>query len=89
MGLHIACYICQRITNALMYIYKRLSYEGVNYLDDLGAAEVIGRAQEAFTALGKLLADLRIWESANKASAPAPSWIFLESDVTPLILLWK
>ena len=36
MGLKVACYICERITSALVYIFKRLSYEGINYLDNLG-----------------------------------------------------
>ena len=36
MGLRIACYICQRIMNALMYTYRHLGHEGINYLDDLG-----------------------------------------------------
>ena len=36
MGLCIACYICQHITNSLIFIYKRLSFEGIKYLDDLG-----------------------------------------------------
>ena len=74
MGLRIACYICQRITNALMYIYYKQNYEGINYLDDLGAAEVRRLAWAAFLALGKLLKDLGIWEAENKASPPGPSY---------------
>ena len=50
MGLRIACYICQRITNALIYIYKHLGYEGINYLDDLGAAEILNKAWHTFWA---------------------------------------
>ena len=77
MGLRIACYICQRITNALIYIYKRLSYEGINYLDDLGSAEIKARAWEVYKALGKLLRDLNIWEVEGKASPPAEVMTFL------------
>ena len=55
MGLRIACYICQHITNALMFIYNRLDYEGIDYLDDLGGAETWARAWEVYWCLGKLL----------------------------------
>ena len=77
MGLKIACYIAQRISNALMYIYGRLGYEGVNYIDDLGGADTVQRAYQAFYALGELLRNLGIWEAASKASPPAVILIFL------------
>ena len=77
MGLCIACYICQRITNSLMFAYKRLSYEGINYLDDLGAAEVQALAEKAFQVLGEMLAKLGIWEPPSKASPPSTVLVFL------------
>ena len=77
MGLRIACYIGQRISNALMFIYKRLSYEGINYLDDLGSAEIKRRAKEAFLALKGLLSDLNIQEAEDKACLPSPIMTFL------------
>ena len=39
------CYIAQRISSALMYIFKRLSFEGLNYIDNLAAAKVPHRAE--------------------------------------------
>ena len=77
MGLRIACYICQRITNALIYIYKRLGYEEINYLDDLGVAEIWNKAWLSFRVLGELLEKLCIWEAENKASPPAVCMTFL------------
>ena len=77
MGLRIACYIYQRITNAVMYIYRCLSYEGINYLDDLGEAESRNKASEAFLALGKLLRNLEIWEAEAKATPPSEIMTFL------------
>ena len=77
MGLRIACYIGQRITNALMYIYKRLSFEGINYLDDLGGAERKNRARRAYSALKGLLKDLNMWEAEEKACPPAHIMTFL------------
>ena len=38
MGLRIACYIAQRISNALMFVFATRGHSGVNYLDDLAAA---------------------------------------------------
>ena len=80
MGLRIACYICQRITNALIFVYRRLGYEGINYLDDLGVAEVARLACKAFDALGELLHNLGIWESETKASPPSTCMTFLGVD---------
>ena len=77
MGLRIVCYIAQRISNALIYLYKRLSFEGINYLDDLGGAEVRRLANRAFQALGQLLDSLWIREAENKACPPATVMIFL------------
>ena len=77
MGLRIACYICQRITNALMFMYRRLSFEGVNYLDDLGAVETRDKAWTAFATLGKLLKDLGVWEALSKAAEPSTFMTFL------------
>ena len=77
MGLAIACYIAQRITCALTYIYKKLGHEGVNYLDDLGSAEVKDKAWRAYEVLGLLINRLGIWESESKASSPAEVMIFL------------
>ena len=77
MGLRIACYIAQRISNALMFAYNRLEYEGVNYLDDLAAAEIRRLARKAFEQLGKLLADLGIWEAVQKSCEPLQIMVFL------------
>ena len=77
MGLRIACFIGQAISSALMYIYRRLSYEGLNYLDDLGGVDTVHRATAAFLALSRLLGDLNIREAVKKACKPAHIMIFL------------
>ena len=77
MGLRIACYICQRITNAIIFIYKRLSFEGVNYLDNLGGADVKERAWLAFRMLGELLNKLGVWEALSKTAPPSTIMVFL------------
>ena len=77
MGLRIACYIAQHISDAIMFLYRKMSYEGVNYIDDLGGCEVTFRVEDAFALLGELLNRLGIWEAVDKASPPATVMTFL------------
>ena len=77
MGLKIACYIAQRISNALMYMYKRLSYEGVNYIDDIATTEVARHARKASDTLTWLLNQLNIWEASHKKCEPTTCLTFL------------
>ena len=67
MGLKVSAYICQRITSSIIFIYEKRGFSGLNYLDDLGGAEVERKAQEAFDSLGAILSSLRIEESMQKA----------------------
>ena len=36
MGLRSAAYICQRVTNAIVYAHRSFGYWSINYLDDFG-----------------------------------------------------
>ena len=65
-----AAYCCQRMTDALSYVYSKFGFEDVNYLDDLGAAEEDDKAEEAYDCLGYVLATIGVEESENKASPP-------------------
>ena len=40
MGLKLAAYICQRVTNAVVYVHRSFGYWSINYLDDFGSAEL-------------------------------------------------
>ena len=59
-GLRIACYICQRITSAFMFIYYDRGFCGINYLDDLAGAELWSAAYVASKALSDLLEELGV-----------------------------
>ena len=72
MGMRSSADICQRCTDAVMFIYREIGYNGNNYLDDLGSAEAACRAWLAFQELGELLKQLGIWESLAKACPPPP-----------------
>ena len=80
MGLRIACYICQRITNALMHAYRCLGHEGINYLDDLGGTKIKRLASQAFWVLGTLLKNLGIWKAVGKACIPCTCMTFLSVE---------
>ena len=77
MGFCIVCYICQRITNALIYLYKCLTFEGINCLDDLGAAKIKECVWQPYRSLGDLLHNLGVWEGTAKASLPSEIMISL------------
>ena len=77
MGSRSSCYCCQRTTDAISYIYSLSGFEDVNYLDDLGSAEVAELANEAFLELGSVLNNFGIRESEKKATPPDTKVSFL------------
>ena len=77
MGAKSSCYCCQRTTNLITYIFRNKGYDDVNYLDDLGGAEVPDLAEIAFQVLGDILNNIGILESPEKACAPNEVMIFL------------
>ena len=77
MGSRSAAYCCRCTTNAITYIYHNHGFDDVNYLDDLGAAEVDSRAEEAYDCLGWILDTIGIDESKGKAMPPAFVIVFL------------
>ena len=77
MGSKSAAFCCQMTMDVVIYIYKKRGHDGLNYLDDLGSAEVEEKAQIAFTTLGQILSNIGIEESENKAVAPSTFAPFL------------
>jgi len=77
MGLRSAALICQRLTNAVTFIYHKWGWDAINYLDDFGGVEVWEYAQEAFDELRKLLIACGLEESMVKACAPSTCMVFL------------
>ena len=77
MGLKNLAFICQMVTDTIMYIYNKEGYEGVNYLDDLGNAEVEQLAWQAYEVLGEILQSLGVIESVDKACPPSTLVVFL------------
>ncbi len=47
MGMNISPFLCQSVTDAIRYIYQRMGFDLVNYLDDLATAEIWDKVDEA------------------------------------------
>ena len=77
MGLRSAAFCCQRATNAVSHICKTKGLSIINYLDDLGSAEVQSKANEAFEKLAEILDQCGLEESVHKAHAPSTIMTFL------------
>ena len=76
----------QKVTSAVTWIHRNLGLEtdsetrfnSLNYSDDIGGCESSQqRAEQSFTALGDLLLDLGLRESASKAHPPSQSMPYL------------
>ena len=66
MGMRLAPYIAQRITNAIAYIHRQLGYFLLNYVDDFVGAEQRDIIWAAYQALAKILVET----SPNKVVPP-------------------
>ena len=86
MGLRISCYIAQRISSALIYIYRKRGYKGLNYIDDLAGVETWSKAYQAYRALIELLQEIKVWEATHKRCEPDVSMSFLGVSVNSIQL---
>ena len=77
MGMISSCYIVQKVFSMIPYIMKQRGYSSVNYIDDLGGVDTPDNALPAFEELGKILSEIGILESVNKASPPSTKMTFL------------
>ena len=78
MGLRMAAMACQRTTNAVSSICAHAGFDVLNYLDDfIGVESNLVRAEESFSHLEQLLADLGLVESQDKAEPPATQQVIL------------
>ncbi|CAG2233744.1 unnamed protein product [Mytilus edulis] len=77
MGLRSAAQICQRLTNAIAYIYRSLGFDIINYLDDFAGVEIPELSAKAFLELQNVLASCGIEESEHKAVGPSTRMEFL------------
>ena len=86
MGLTNSAYICQRVTNALMYIYQQEGYAGTNYLDDLAAAELQDLVDQAYQILSDILQEAGAREALDKAVVPSTRILFVGILIDTILL---
>ena len=84
-GCRHAGYNAQRVASAILFIFTKLGlkddgleeFSAMVYMDDFAGCETGQRAFTAFDSLGKLLAELGVQESTEKASPPSTTMKFL------------
>ena len=77
MGMRLAPYIAQRITNAIAYIHRQLHFFLLNYVDDFVGAELQEKIWEAYQALTHTLQKLGVETSKEKIVPPTTRLEFL------------
>ena len=77
MGLANSALICQMVSDVIIFIFESEGYDGLNYLDDLGGAEVPPLADQAFEVLGLIMQSLGFQEAMDKALPPTEIGSFL------------
>ncbi|CAC5397009.1 unnamed protein product [Mytilus coruscus] len=88
MGLRSAAHICQRVTNAVAFMFRQMGFDIVNYLDDFCGVESVDRADKAYIELKRLLDSCGLEESFHKAVYPSTRMEFLGiiCDTSKLLL---
>ena len=84
-GTRNAGYAGQRVASAILYILKRKAlelgfqeaFQALVYMDDFGGCDSFDKAWKAYEALGKLLVQLGVQESVDKACPPSTKMKFL------------
>ena len=77
MGMRSACFIAQRVTNAITFLAAKAGISLLNYIDDLAGAEKKEKAHAAHEYVGTLLSDAGLEETISKQCSPAVRMIFL------------
>ena len=69
MGSRSSAPCCQRVTSAVVFIFKtKYGQFAINYLDDLGAAAHSEGAEEAFKQLREILVNFGLQEACEKTA---------------------
>ena len=85
MGSRSSACCCKRVMSVVVYIFKtKFGYFAINYLDDLGGAEVPEKADVAFKKLREILVKLGLQEAADKTVPPCTIMVFLGIQVNTM-----
>ena len=86
MGSRSSARCCQMVTSAVVFIYTNKGFFAINYLDDLGSAELTHKAEEAFEELRQLLVQIGLKEAVEKTVPPCTVMVFLGIEVNSITL---
>ena len=81
MGSHSSARCCQRVTDAVVFVFTEMGFFAINYLDDLGSAELEDDADKAFAQLQQLLLNFGLKGAFEKSCAPSTVMMFLGIEV--------
>ena len=73
------------MTSAVVFIYTEMGYFAINYLDDLGGADLAERAEKAYQELRNLLGNIGLITAANKCCSPSCTIVFLGIEVNSIL----
>ena len=76
---------CQMVTSVVVYIFCNNNYFAINYLDDLGGVQEVSTAEEAYSALKRLLRDFGLKEAIDKSCPPSHCMVFLGIEVNSIL----
>ena len=76
-GVRTGAMAAQRTTNAIMYMYRNMGFDAVNYIDDIGSAEHSAKANEGYVSLIGLVEQLGFPVANEKCSPPSTNMVFL------------
>ena len=71
MGLRSVAMVCQRITTAVCFICETEGHPTISYLDDFTGVATPNTAWQAYEHYGRVLEELGLDESPNRACPPA------------------
>ena len=81
MGLRSAAYICQSVTNSIVFAHRQFRYWSINYLDEFASAELQVYAWDSYNLFTKLLEVIGVSEAEEKAVPSTTRMEFLGNTV--------
>ena len=86
MGSRSSARSCQRVSSVVVFIHTKFGYFAINYLDDIGGAELAELAEEAFAHLQHVLHSIGLKEAVEKTVRPCTCMTFLGIEVNSITM---
>ena len=76
-GFRTGAMAAQRTTNVIMYMYRNMGFDAVNYIDDMGSAEHSAKANEGYISLIGFVEQFGFPVAKEKCSPLSSNMVFL------------